>query len=90
MTKFEFFNKLNYDIEYYYATEGEYPIKIYMSPKFIELLIFLNSQNSLDNYLKTNNITEIKYHDIPVEIDYSKKEYYFCLISNEFEINEIE
>lgn len=87
MTKFEFFNKLNYDIEYYYATEGEYPIKLYMSPKFIELLIFLNS---LDNYLKTNNITEIKYHDIPVEIDYSKKEYYFCLVSNEFSIDRIE
>ena len=87
MTKFELFNKLNYDIEYYYATEGEYPIKLYMSPKFIELLIF---QNSLDNYLKTNNITEIKYHDISVEIDYNKKEYYYCLVSNEFKINEIE
>lgn len=58
-----------------------------MSPKFIELLTF---QNSLDNYLKANNITEIKYHGIPVEIDYNKKEYYYCLVSNEFEINEIE
>lgn len=89
MTKFEFFNKLNYDIEYYYAIEGEYPIKLYMSPKFLELLIFLNSQNS-DNYLKTNNITKIKYHDIPVEIDYNKKEYYYCLVSNEFSIDRIE
>lgn len=87
MTKFEFFNKLNYDIEYYYATEGEYPVKLYMSPKFLELLIF---QDSLDNYLKTNNITEIKYHNIPVGIDYNKEKYYYCLISNEFEINEIE
>ena len=90
MTRFELYDKLNYDIEYYYATEGEYPIKIYMSPKFIELLISPNSQNSLDNYLKTNNIKEIKYHDIPVEIDYNKKEYYYCLVSNEFKINEIE
>lgn len=87
MTRFELYNKLNYDIEYYNAIEGDYPIKLYMSPKFLELL---TSQNSLDNYLKENNITEIKYHNIPVEIDYNKKEYYYCLVSNEFEINEIE
>lgn len=87
MTRFELYDKLNYDIEYYYATEGEYPVKLYMSPKFLELLIF---QNSLDNYLKTNNITEIKYHDIPVGIDYNKEKYYYCLVSNEFKINEIE
>lgn len=83
MTRFELYNKLNYDIEYYYATEGEYSIKLYMSPKFLELLIF---QNSLD----INIIKEFKYHNIPVEIDYNKKEYYYCLISNEFGINKIE
>ena len=77
------FNKLNYDIEYYYATEGEYPIKIYVSLKFLELLIF---QDSLD----MNIIKELKYHNIPVEIDYNKEEYYYCLVSNEFKINEIE
>ena len=87
MTRFELYYKLNYDIEYYYEIEGGRPIKIYMSPKFLELLTF---QNSLDNYLKENNITEIKYHNIPVEIDYNKKKYYYCLVSNEFEINEIE
>lgn len=87
MTRFELYDKLNYDIEYYYATEGEYPVKLYMSPKFLELLIF---QNSLDNYLKTNNITEIEYHDIPVGIDYNKKEYYYCLVGNEFSIDRIE
>ena len=90
MTRFELYDKLNYDIDYYYEIEGGRPIKIYMSPKFIELLIFPNSQNSLDNYLKTNDITEIKYRGIPVEIDYNKKEYYYCLVSNEFGINEIE
>ena len=87
MTKFELYDKLNYDIDYYYEIEGGRPMKIYMSPKFLELLTF---QNSLDNYLKENNITKIKYHNIPVEIDYNKKEYYYCLVSNEFEINEIE
>lgn len=87
MTRFELYNKLNYDIEYYYATESKYPIKIYMSPKFIELLTF---QNSLDNYLKSNNIKELKYHNIPVEIDYNKEEYYYCLVSNEFSIDKIE
>lgn len=83
MTRFEFFNKLNYDIEYYYAIEGRYPIKIYASLKFLELLIF---QNSLD----MNIIKELKYHNIPVEIDYNKEEYYYCLVSNEFKINEVE
>lgn len=83
MTRFEIYNKLNYDIEYYYATEGEYPIKLYMSPKFLELLIF---QNPLD----INSIKELKYHNIPVEIDNNKKEYYYCLISNEFSIDRIE
>lgn len=83
MTRFEFFNKLNYDIEYYYAIEGKYPIKIYASLKFLELLIF---QNSLD----MNIIKELKYHNIPVEIDYNKKEYYYCLVGNEFSIDRIE
>lgn len=83
MTRFEFYNKLNYDIEYYYATEGEYPIKLYISPKSIELLIF-------QNYLDINIIKELKYHNIPIEIDYNKKDYYYYLVSNEFKINEIE
>ena len=86
MTRFELYDKLNYDIDYYYEIEGGRPMKIYMSPKFLELLTL---QNSLDSYLKENNIIEIKYHNIPVEIDYNKKEYYYCFVSNEFEINEI-
>lgn len=87
MTRFEFFNKLNYDIEYYYAIEGEYPVKIYISKKLYLLLVF---QSSFDGCFKEYIPKELKYHNIPVEIDYNKEEYYYCLVSNEFEINEIE
>lgn len=86
MTKFEFFNKLNYDIDYYYEVEGGCPVKIYISKK---LYLLLAIQSSFDGCFKGYIPKDLKYHNIPVEIDYNKEEYYYCLVTNEFGTNEI-